>query len=201
MVFVRAGRGIVLEAFLIATGLVALAEIGDKTQLLSLLLVARYGRPLPIVLGIAAATLVNHAIAGIAGNALAGAVSPEVLRWLVGIAFLAMALWALKPDRMTDRGDDRPRSAWGVFTLTTAAFFVAEIGDKTQLATVALAARFEGALIAVVVGTTLGMLVANVPVVYAGKWLMAKIPLVWIRRAAALAFAALGILVLLSGRA
>lgn len=189
-----------MEAFLVATGLVALAEIGDKTQLLSLLLVARYRQPLPIVFGIAIATLLNHALAGLIGHVLAEHLPTEALRWGVGVAFLAMALWALKPDRLD--GDATPDDVpfLRILALTTLAFFMAEIGDKTQLATVALAARFHGALVAVVIGTTLGMLLANVPVVYAGRWLMAKIPLAWIRRVAALAFALLGILVLLSAR-
>jgi putative Ca2+/H+ antiporter (TMEM165/GDT1 family) len=189
-----------LEAFFVATGLVALAEIGDKTQLLSLLLVARYRQPLPIVAGIAVATLLNHALAGLLGHVLAAHLPAEALRWGIGLAFLAMALWALRADRLD--GDATPADVplFRIVAMTTLAFFLAEIGDKTQLATVALAARFHEALVAVVIGTTLGMLVANVPVVYAGRWLMAKIPLAWIRRAAAFAFALLGILVLLSTR-
>lgn len=189
-----------MDPFLIATGLVALAEIGDKTQLLSLLLVARYRRPAPIVAGIAIATLANHALAGLLGHVLGAHLPDDALRWGVGLTFLAMALWALRPDRF--EGDETPLQIplVRIVAMSALAFFVAEIGDKTQLATVALAARFHEALAAVVIGTTLGMLLANVPVVYAGRWLLAKIPLPWIRRAAAFAFALLGILVLMSAR-
>jgi putative Ca2+/H+ antiporter (TMEM165/GDT1 family) len=186
-----------MEAFFISTGLVALAETGDKTQLLSLLLTARYRQPLPIVLGIAVATLANHALAGLLGGLLARHVPPDALRWCIGLGFLAMALWTLKPDRLDDNAV-ATGNGLGVFAMTTLAFFLAEMGDKTQLATIALAARFEAGLVAVVAGTTVGMLMANVPVVYAGRWLMQRLPLRWIRVGAAIAFAVLGILVLLA---
>lgn len=186
-----------MDAFLIATGLVALAEIGDKTQLLSLLLAARYRRPWPIIAGIAVATVLNHALATAVGALLAQWLDPQVLRWLVGLAFLAMALWALHADHL-DEGQAARASRLGVFGLTVVVFFLAEMGDKTQLATVALAARFEEAALAVVAGTTLGMLLANAPVVFTGHWLLQRLPMAWVRRLAALAFAVLGILVLLS---
>lgn len=187
-----------VEAFLLSTGLISLAEIGDKTQLLSLLLIGRYPRPVPILLGIAVATLINHALAGILGNLLAQHVPADALRWTLGLGFLAMALWALKPDRLAD--DAVPSRdglhAWSVFGIAATAFFLAEIGDKTQLATIALAARYETSMLWVVMGTTLGMLVANAPVVYAGRWLMRRLPLAWIRRGVALAFVVLALLVL-----
>lgn len=175
----------------------ALAEIGDKTQLLSLLLAARYRRPWPIIAGIAVATVLNHALATAVGALLAQWLDPQVLRWLVGLAFLAMALWALHADHL-DEGKVAGASHLGVFGLTVMVFFLAEMGDKTQLATVALAARFDEAALAVVAGTTLGMLLANAPVVFAGHWLLRRLPMIWIRRLAALAFAVLGILVLLA---
>lgn len=187
-----------MEAFLIATGLVAIAEIGDKTQLLALLLVARYRRPWPILAAIAIATLANHAIAGLLGGLLAQALPETVLRWLIGLGFLVMALWALKPDRIDPASSRRADNGWGVFAIALISFFLAEIGDKTQLATLALAARYDEALVAVVLGTTLGMLLANAPVLLAGQWLLSRLPLVWIRRVAAAAFAALGIVVLLT---
>lgn len=186
-----------MEAFLVSTGLVALAEIGDKTQLLSLLLIARYRRPGPILLGIAVATVLNHALAGLLGNLLARALPPEALRWLVGVGFLLMAAWALKPDRL-DGDAAVARNSAGIFAAAALAFFLAEIGDKTQIATVALAARFEQALAAVVLGTTAGMLLANAPVVLFGERLLRRLPLAWIRRSTAIAFVALGILVLLA---
>ena len=190
-----------MEAFLVSTGLVALAEIGDKTQLLSLLLVGRYPRPVPIILGIAVATVINHALAGLLGGLLAQHVPADALRWAIGLGFLAMALWALKPDRLADDAvsDRSGVHAWSIFGIAATAFFLAEIGDKTQLATIALAARYETALLWVIAGTTLGMIIANAPVVYAGRWLMQRLPLIWIRRGAALAFAILGLLVLLGG--
>jgi len=185
-----------LEAFLGSTGVVALGEIGDKTQLLALMLAARYRRPLPIILGIFAATIFNHTLAAALGAWVRGMLSPDVLRWLLGLSFLAVAAWALVPDTLEEKESDQ-KSAWGVFALTVATFFMAEIGDKTQVATVMLAARF-GDLLPVVCGTTLGMLLADVPVVLLGRALSPKIPLKAVRIAAAGLFALLGILTLLN---
>ena len=184
--------GPMLEAFLVSTGVVALAEMGDKTQLLALLLAGRYRRPVPIVLGIAIATLLNHAIAGAFGGWLATLVGAGTLRWLLVASFAAMAIWMLFPDGASDfEGSKR----LGVFGTTLLAFFLVEIGDKTQLATVALAASYAS-LPAVVGGTTLGMLIANVPVVYAGEALLRRMPMKLLQRIAAASFVALGILAL-----
>ena len=183
-----------MEAFLVSAAVVAIGEIGDKTQLLALLLAARFRRPLPLIAGIFAATLLNHAIAGALGGWIRSALGPEVLRWGLGISFLAIAAWALKPDKL----DDAPPEAvgrYGVFALTFVAFFLAEIGDKTQLATVALAARFDS-LVAVVAGTTAGMLIADVPAVLLGSKASLKIPLKAVRYVAAALFAAVGVAVL-----
>ena len=180
-----------MEAFLVSTGVVALGEIGDKTQLLALVLAARFRKPLPIIAGILAATLANHALAGAMGNLFRTFVPAEVLAWLVALSFFAVAIWALRPDTLADE-EPPPMTRWGVFGVTVAAFFLAEMGDKTQVATVVLAARFPS-LPAVVLGTTLGMLLANIPVVLAGKAASAKIPFKAVRFAAALLFAALGV--------
>lgn len=182
-----------MDAFLVSTLVVAVGEIGDKTQLLALLLAARFRKPVPIVLGIFLATVLNHGLAGIVGELIRSTLSPVTLRWLLGLSFIGIALWALKPDTL----DDEPpaRSGYGVFTLTFVAFFLAEIGDKTQLATVALAARYPD-LVQVVAGTTLGMLIADVPAVILGEKAAPKIPLKLIRMVAAAIFAALGIIVL-----
>jgi putative Ca2+/H+ antiporter (TMEM165/GDT1 family) len=184
------------EALFVSTAVVAFGEIGDKTQLLALMLAARFRRPWPIVAGILVATLANHALAGAVGNWVRSIVSPEILKWLLALSFFAVAAWALKPDTL----DEAPRSAShaGVFAVTTLAFFLAEMGDKTQIATVMLAAKFAS-LAAVVVGTTLGMLAANVPVVFAGKLAATRIPFRLIRILAAILFAALGIGVLVQG--
>jgi Ca2+/H+ antiporter, TMEM165/GDT1 family len=179
-----------VHAFLISTGLVALAEIGDKTQLLALMLSARFQRRWPIIAGILVATLANHAGAGIAGSLLGGFLAGGWLRWGVGLSFLAMAVWALIPDRYEE--DRSARSRGGAFVTTIVVFFLAEIGDKTQIATIALAARFEQ-LYPVVIGTTLGMMLANVPAVILGDRLAGRLPLRAIRYTAALVFAALGI--------
>ena len=183
-----------LEAFLVSTGAVALAEMGDKTQLLALMLAARYRSRLPIVLGIALATLANHALAALFGGWLATLVSGDVLRWILALSFLAMAAWMLFPDGASDFEGSR---RLGVFGTTLVAFFLVEIGDKTQIATVALAARYAS-IAAVVAGTTLGMLIANVPVVYLGDRLLRRVPLRLLQRIAAAMFAVLGILVLLA---
>jgi putative Ca2+/H+ antiporter (TMEM165/GDT1 family) len=187
-----------MEAFLVSTGVVALGEIGDKTQLLALVLAARFGRPRPIIAGILVATLVNHALAGFLGNLFRSFVPGELLNWLVALSFFAVALWALRPDSLGD-GEPPPASRWGVFGVTVVAFFLAEMGDKTQVATVVLAARFPS-LVAVVLGTTLGMLLANVPVVLAGRAASAKIPFRAVRIAAALLFAGLGAYALVGHR-
>lgn len=183
-----------MESFLLSIGVVALAEMGDKTQLLSLVLAARFKRPWPIVLGILVATLLNHAAAGALGAWIMALLGPTVMRWVLGLSFLAMAAWTLVPDRLD--GEIRtPRH--GVFLATAIAFFLAEMGDKTQIATVALAARHEGALLAVVLGTTLGMMLANVPVVWLGERVTRRVPMRAVHAVAAVIFALLGLLALL----
>jgi len=182
-----------MEAFLVSTAVVALAEIGDKTQLLALVLAARFRKPVPISLGILAATSANHALAGAFGQFLAELMAPDVLRWVVGLSFLPMAAWALIPDK---DGHGRVLDRYGAFIATTIAFFLVEIGDKTQIATVALAARFE-ALWAVVVGTTLGLMLANVPAVVLGDALAGRLPMTPIRATAAAMFVAIGVLTIL----
>jgi putative Ca2+/H+ antiporter (TMEM165/GDT1 family) len=183
-----------MEAFLVSCGVVALAEIGDKTQLLALVLAARYRRPLPIILGIAVATLANHALAGAVGAWLAALIGPLALRWVLGLSFLAMAVWTLVPDRYEEQTARPPR--FGVFGATVLAFFLLEMGDKTQLATVALAARYAS-LLAVVIGTTAGMLLANVPAVLLGEVAARKLPMRVVHGVAAAIFAVLGVLILL----
>ena len=182
-----------MSTFLLATGLVAVAEIGDKTQLLSMLLAARYRRRWTIVAGILVATLANHALAAWIGGLLAGMVSPDVLRWIIVAGFAGMALWALKADTL-DADSVPVGSPLGVFGITLVALFLAEMGDKTQVATVALAGHHADELAAVVLGTTAGMMLANVPAVFAGAWLLQRLPMSWIRRVAALSFLALAIL-------
>jgi putative Ca2+/H+ antiporter (TMEM165/GDT1 family) len=180
-----------LEAFLISTGVVALAEIGDKTQLLAFILAARFRRPWPIIAGILAATIVNHALAGAAGAWLMALAGPVVMRWVLGVSFLAMAAWTLVPDHV-DEGEVAPRSRRGVFLTTIVAFFLAEMGDKTQIATVALAAKYAMP-VAVVAGTTLGMMIANVPAVFLGDRLLRRMPVRLVHGVAAALFAVLGI--------
>jgi putative Ca2+/H+ antiporter (TMEM165/GDT1 family) len=184
-----------LEALFVSTAVVAIGEIGDKTQLLALMLAARFRRPWPIVAGILVATLANHTLAGWVGNWVRQVVSPEVLKWILGLSFFAVAAWALKPDSYEGGVE---RSVAGVFTVTLVAFFLAEMGDKTQVATVMLAAKFAS-LSAVVVGTTLGMLLANVPVVFAGRIASERIPFRVIRIVAATLFALIGVWVLVQG--
>jgi len=181
------------EAFLVSTGLVALAEIGDKTQLLSLVLAARFRKPWPIVAGILAATLANHAMAGALGAWITSIVGTGVMTKIVGVSFLAMAAWALVPDKLDEPGAQRSRR--GVFLTTVTMFFVAEMGDKTQVATLMLAARYAS-LVAVVLGTTFGMLLANVPVVFFGDAIAKRVPLGIVRKVTAAAFAVLGALAL-----
>ena len=181
-----------MEAFLVSTGLVAVAEIGDKTQLLAMILATRYRRPVPIILGILVATLANHALA--AGAAVAAWLGPDAMRWILGGLFLVMAVWCLIPDK----ADEGPKvaGAAGAFIATAIAFFLVEIGDKTQIATVALSARFND-LIAVTAGTTFGMMIANVPAVLFGDVLSRKVPLKLVRSLAAASFVVLGLLALL----
>jgi putative Ca2+/H+ antiporter (TMEM165/GDT1 family) len=184
-----------LEAFLVSTGIVALAEIGDKTQLLALLLAARFKKPWPIVFGILVATVANHALAGALGAWVSTQISAGVLRWILAASFLAMAVWMLVPDKLDDDSDAKP-PRWGVFATTVLMFFLAEMGDKTQIATVAMAAHYAAPLM-VVIGTTLGMLIADVPAVFAGDKLAHKIPMKLVHSMAAAIFALLGIATLL----
>jgi putative Ca2+/H+ antiporter (TMEM165/GDT1 family) len=183
-----------MNAFLISTGIVALAEIGDKTQLLALILAARFRKPVPIVLGILVATLANHAVAGALGAWITTLFSPQALRWLLGLSFIAMAGWILIPDKLDDT--DAKTTRFGVFGTTLVAFFLAEMGDKTQVATVALAAQYQ-AMLAVVAGTTLGMMIANVPAVLLGDRAANRMPVRLVHSIAAGLFAALGLATLL----
>ena len=184
-----------MEAFLISTGIVALAEMGDKTQLLSLVLAARFRKPWPIVLGILVATLANHGLAGAVGSWVTTMMGPDVLRWVLGASFIAMAVWMLIPDKLDDEeGDSAPRM--GVFVTTVVAFFLAEMGDKTQIATVMLAAQYQ-AWAWVVAGTTLGMMLANAPVVWLGDAITRRVPLRWVHLISAGIFAVLGAVALL----
>jgi len=183
-----------MEAFLVSTGIVALAEIGDKTQLLAFVLAARFRRPLPIVAAIFVATIANHAFAAAIGTWITSLLGPELLRWVLGVSFLAMAAWTLVPDQLDE--EETQTAGYGVFMTTLIAFFLAEMGDKTQVATVALAARYHS-MIAVVAGTTLGMMLANVPAVYFGDRIANKISLKLVHGIAALIFAALGVATLL----
>lgn len=183
-----------MEAFLVSTLVVAVGEIGDKTQLLALVLAARFGRPVPIMAGILVATVFNHTLAGLLGGWIRTAVDPGILKWLLGASFLGIAAWAVKADQL-DEAETRPASEYGVFLVTLVAFFLAEIGDKTQLATVALAAKFDN-LVAVVAGTTAGMLLADAPAVLLGGKASLIIPVKAIRYVAAVLFAAMGIAVL-----
>jgi putative Ca2+/H+ antiporter (TMEM165/GDT1 family) len=182
------------EAMMVSTGVVTLAEMGDKTQLLAFLLAARFKKPIPIILGILIATLLNHGLAGALGTWITSILSPELLRWLLGLSFLGMAFWILIPDKIDDT--DQPNIArYGVFITTLVTFFLAEIGDKTQIATVALAANYS-APITVVIGTTLGMMLADVPAVFLGSSFAKRLPLRLIHLIAAGIFAILGLLVL-----
>ena len=186
-----------MEAFLISTGLVALAEIGDKTQLLSFMLAARYKRPWPICWGILVATVLNHAMASAVGAWVASLVAPTTLRWILAASFVAMAVWMLIPDTLDD--DAQPAAGrLGVFGATTLAFFLAEMGDKTQIATVAMAARFD-AFLPVVLGTTFGMMIANVPAVLLGDRIAHRLPVRAIHAVAAAIFVGLAIAVVVSG--
>jgi len=184
------------ETLTVSTGVVFLGEMGDKTQLLALLLAARFRRPVPIVMGILVATLANHAGAAALGSWLTRVLDPQWLRWGLGLSFLAVAAWMLVPDQVDEDEGTTVTQRWGVFGITLVAFFVAEMGDKTQIATVMLAARFES-LVWVTVGTTLGMMLANVPAVLFGERVVKWVPMAWVHRLAALVFAVLGVLMLL----
>jgi putative Ca2+/H+ antiporter (TMEM165/GDT1 family) len=184
-----------MEALLVSTGVVALAEIGDKTQLLAFILAARFKQPLPIILGILLATLVNHGLAGALGAWITANVSAEVLRWVLGVSFVGMAVWTLIPDKIEEE-ETQIAKRFGVFGATLVTFFLAEMGDKTQIATVAMAAHF-GTPLVVVMGTTLGMLIADVPAVFAGDKLAAKIPMKLVHGIASALFALMGVATLL----
>lgn len=184
-----------MEALFVSTGVVALAEIGDKTQLLAFVLAARFKKPLPIILGILVATLLNHGLAGALGAWIMAAVNPDILRWVLGFSFIGMAIWTLIPDQI-DEDEAHVAKRFGIFGATLITFFLAEMGDKTQIATVAMAAHY-GTPIVVVIGTTLGMLIADVPAVFVGDKFAAKIPMKLVHSIAAVVFAALGIATLL----
>ena len=187
-----------MEAFLISTGIVGLAEIGDKTQLLAFLLAAKFRKPLPIVLAIFVATIANHAFAAAVGAWITSMLGPDVLRWVLGVSFLAMAAWTLIPDKLDE--DETKLAKYGVFLTTLIAFFMAEMGDKTQVATVALAARYQD-IVSVVLGTTFGMMLANVPAVYLGDRIANRVSLRLVHGIAALVFAMLGVATLLGAGA
>lgn len=184
-----------MESFFVSTGVVALAEIGDKTQLLAFILAARFKRPLPIIAGILAATLINHGLAGALGAWLMAVISPEVMRWALGLSFIGMAIWTLIPDKIEEE-ETQIAKHLGVFGATFITFFLAEMGDKTQIATIALAAHY-GAPLLVIAGTTLGMLIADVPAVFVGNKFAAKIPMKLVHAIAAGIFAVMGVLTLL----
>jgi Ca2+/H+ antiporter, TMEM165/GDT1 family len=188
-----------MEALLISTGVVALAEIGDKTQLLAFILAARFKKPLPIIAGILAATIINHGLAGALGAWISASVSPAVLRWALGLSFIGMASWTLIPDKI-EAEETQIAKKWGVFGATFITFFLAEMGDKTQIATVAMAVHYA-APVMVVIGTTLGMLIADVPAVFAGEKLAGKIPMKLVHTIAAAIFALLGVATLLGAGA
>ncbi len=183
-----------MEAFLISTGIVALAEIGDKTQLLAFILAAKFRKPLPIVVGILVATIANHSFAGALGSWITSLMGPETLRWVLGVSFIAMAIWTLIPDKFD--AEDARLTRFGVFGTTLVAFFLAEMGDKTQVATIALAAQYH-AFFSVVAGTTLGMMIANVPAVLLGDRIAHRMPVRLVHAIAAAIFALLGVATLL----
>lgn len=189
----------VMQAFFVSTGVVALAEIGDKTQLLAFILAARFKRPVPIILGILCATVVNHGLAGALGAWMSAAINPEGLRWLLGISFIGMAIWTMIPDKIEEE-ETRVAKRLGVFGAAMVTFFLAEMGDKTQIATIALAAHYGTPLI-VIMGTTLGVLLADVPVVLIGERLASKISMKLVHSIAAAVFAVLGIATLLGAGA
>ena len=184
-----------MESLLVSTGVVALAEIGDKTQLLAFVLAARFKKPVPIILGILAATVINHGLAGALGAWITANISPAVLRWVLGASFIGMAIWTLIPDKIEEE-ETQVAQRFGIFGATFITFFLAEMGDKTQIATVAMAAHYS-APVMVVIGTTLGMLIADVPAVFAGDKLAHKIPMKLVHSIAAAVFALLGVATLL----
>ncbi|MBH1975533.1 MAG: TMEM165/GDT1 family protein [Rugosibacter sp.] len=184
-----------MESLLISTGVVALAEMGDKTQLLAFILAARFKKPVPIILGILCATLINHGLAGALGAWITSLLSPEVMRWILGLSFIGMAIWTLIPDEIEEE-ETQVAKRMGVFGATLVTFFLAEMGDKTQLATVALAAHYATPAL-VIAGTTLGMLLADVPAVFVGNKFAEKIPMKLVHRIAAGIFASMGLLTLL----
>ncbi|WP_027016269.1 TMEM165/GDT1 family protein [Comamonas composti] len=184
-----------MEAFLISTSVVALAEMGDKTQLLALVLAARFRKPWPIVFGILVATLVNHALAGALGAWVTSHLGESTMRWILGLSFIAMAGWMLIPDKLDDEEELDKHSRWGVFGTTLVVFFLAEMGDKTQIVTVMLAAKYS-AYLWVVAGTTLGMMLANAPVVWLGDKLVKRVPIRAVHVISALIFLVLGLLAL-----
>ncbi len=187
------GPGVIMEALFTSTAIVALAEIGDKTQLLAILLAARFGRPLPIILGILAATLANHALAALLGAQAAAFLDSPLFRYAIGASFIAMAAWTLIPDKLEE--EDAPQPCFGAFLTTLVAFFLVEMGDKTQVATIALGAQYQ-AVVAVTAGTTLGMMIANVPAIFLGNALLKRVDLAKIRLVAAALFLAIGVWVL-----
>lgn len=187
-----------MESLLVSTGVVALAEIGDKTQLLAFILAARFKKPVPIIAGILLATIVNHGLAGALGAWITASIRPDILRWALGLSFIGMAIWTLIPDKIEEETQIARR--FGVFGATLITFFLAEMGDKTQIATVAMAAHYSLPLM-VVIGTTLGMLIADVPAVFAGEKLANKIPMKLVHSIAAAIFAGLGVATLLGAGA
>lgn len=184
-----------MESLLISTGVVALAEMGDKTQLLAFILAARFKKPVPIILGILCATLINHGLAGALGAWITSLLSPDVMRWILGLSFIGMAIWTLIPDEIEEE-ETQVAKHMGVFGATLVTFFLAEMGDKTQLATVALAAHYATPVL-VIAGTTLGMLLADVPAVFVGNQFAEKIPMKLVHRIAAGIFTSMGLLTLL----
>ena len=184
-----------MEALFISTGVVALAEMGDKTQLLAFILAARFKKPLPIITGIFCATVVNHGLAGALGAWITSVVSPDALRWVLGLSFIGMAIWTMIPDKIEDE-ETKIAGQLGVFGATLVTFFLAEMGDKTQIATIAMAAHYSNPVL-VVIGTTLGMLIADVPAVFVGDKFAAKIPMNLVHGVAAAMFAAMGLMTLL----
>ena len=184
-----------MDAFLISTGVVALAEIGDKTQLLAFILAAKFRKPIPIILGVLVATIANHAFAGALGAWITSLVSPETMRWVLGISFIGMAIWTLIPDKFDE--SEAKFARFGVFGTTVIAFFLAEMGDKTQIATVMLAARYVDAYAWVVMGTTLGMMLANAPVVWLGDRIVKRVPIKLVHGISAAIFMVLGVVALI----
>ena len=188
-----------MEALFISTGVVALAEIGDKTQLLAFILAARFKKPVPIIAGILCATLINHGLAGALGAWITSTVSPDILRWILGVSFLGMAVWTLIPDKIEEE-ETQIAHRLGVFGATFITFFLAEMGDKTQIATIAMAVHYASPVL-VVIGTTLGMLIADVPAVFVGDKLAGRIPMKLVHGIAAALFALLGVATLLGAGA